>query len=373
MGVYKRGRVYWYKFRWNGELIRASAKTRNQRVAEQIESAEKTRLAKVEAGIEAARPAKQPPLFKSAVKDFIAWSKTHHASKPATTRRYEVSSVALLAYFKDLRLDRIAVDDVEKFIEWRRVQKRKAPAPLLKKNKRATTNIPIKPATVNRELACLKALFNYHARQGVKIDNPVEDVDFLPEEHDAYHVVTREEEGKYLAECSQPLHDIAVIMLETGMRPEEVYRMERKHLHLDKSYYFNPHGKTKAARRRVPLTTRAKELLVELLTELDGHLLFPSPDDHKKPILKINNAHYGALKRTGLKFRVYDLRHTFATRFIEATGDLVSLAAILGHSKLEMVLRYAHPTQQHQQEAVKKMEAHHLRLRQLEELAPAAD
>jgi hypothetical protein len=35
--------------------------------------------------------------------------------------------------------------------------------------------------------------------------------------------------------------------------------------------------------------------------------------------------------------------------------DLVTLAAILGHSRLTMVLRYAHPAEEHQFEAMRKV------------------
>ncbi len=42
-------------------------------------------------------------------------------------------------------------------------------------------------------------------------------------------------------------------------------------------------------------------------------------------------------------FRLYDLRHTWATRAAESGIDLVTLAALLGHSKIQMVLRYAIP------------------------------
>lgn len=37
MAVYKRGEVWWFKFVWNGELVRASTKQGDKRVAEQIE------------------------------------------------------------------------------------------------------------------------------------------------------------------------------------------------------------------------------------------------------------------------------------------------------------------------------------------------
>jgi hypothetical protein len=36
--------------------------------------------------------------------------------------------------------------------------------------------------------------------------------------------------------------------------------------------------------------------------------------------------------------------------------DLVTLAAMLGHSRIKMVLRYAHPTHEHQTQAVQRLE-----------------
>ena len=69
--------------------------------------------------------------------------------------------------------------------------------------------------------------------------------------------------------------------------------------------------------------------------------------------MKLNNAHRGALERAELKpFQLYDCRHTFATRAAEASVDLVTLAAMLGHSRIQMVMRYAHPTEEHQFNAI---------------------
>ena len=51
MSVYKRGRLYWYEFVWRVERIRQPTKQTNKRVAEQMEAAHKTALAKGEVGI----------------------------------------------------------------------------------------------------------------------------------------------------------------------------------------------------------------------------------------------------------------------------------------------------------------------------------
>jgi len=47
-------------------------------------------------------------------------------------------------------------------------------------------------------------------------------------------------------------------------------------------------------------------------------------------------------KRTGIDFHLHLLRHYFATSLIEKGVDLITVAAILGHSKLTTSLIYSH-------------------------------
>jgi integrase len=79
----------------------------------------------------------------------------------------------------------------------------------------------------------------------------------------------------------------------------------------------------------------------------------------ERPLPGIQSAHARALTNSGVAdFRPYDLRHTWATQAAEAEIDLVTLASMLGHSRIQMVMRYAHPTQAHQSSAMKKLEQH---------------
>lgn len=48
----------------------------------------------------------------------------------------------------------------------------------------------------------------------------------------------------------------------------------------------------------------------------------------------------------------------FAHRSQTSGVDLVTLAAMFGHLRTQMVLRYAHPTEEHQFEAMRKVEAY---------------
>lgn len=66
--------------------------------------------------------------------------------------------------------------------------------------------------------------------------------------------------------------------------------------------------------------------------------------------------HFETIKKLELKFRLYDCRHTFASRAVEDGIDLLVLASILGHSNLKMVMRYAHPSEGFKAKAIRKME-----------------
>jgi integrase len=107
----------------------------------------------------------------------------------------------------------------------------------------------------------------------------------------------------------------------------------------------------------VNLTGTAVDVLKWREMEAKGKCLFPHQKDADRPLLKVNNAHQGALRRSKVaQFRLYDLRHTWATRAVMSGVDLVTLAAMLGHSRIQMVLRYAHPTYEHQAQAMRKLE-----------------
>ncbi len=86
MSIYKRGDVYWYKFMWQGKLVRESTKQGNDKVARQMEAAHRTSLAKGEVGIREKKPA--PALTDFLKNDFVPFVKTKHATKPGTAEYY---------------------------------------------------------------------------------------------------------------------------------------------------------------------------------------------------------------------------------------------------------------------------------------------
>ena len=118
-------KYWWYKFTWIGELIRKSTKQTNKRIAEQMEAAHRTALAKGEVGI---RERKRVPILKEfAEQDFLSFVRSTFAAKPKTLAYYENGTNRLLAFeqLASERLGAISTDRVGEYVATRHEAKGK--------------------------------------------------------------------------------------------------------------------------------------------------------------------------------------------------------------------------------------------------------
>jgi integrase len=344
MALYKRpnSKYWWMKFTFDGELVQQSTKVANKRDAATIESAYRTQLALGKIGI--LRQVKAPTFLK-AVEDFLEWSKVEHAEQPKTYERYYYACQALKKYFGLVKVDRIQKKEVENFIVWRSGQSSR-------KTKKLITR-----ETINAELTLLKAVFNRLVDAKVLRSSPAKQTKMLKANERSFHVITAAEEKLYLLACLQPLQDVAIIMLETGMRCGEVYQLRRQDIYLEKGFLKVIKGKTKTSVRNVHLSERAKQVLSYRIKKFFGENLFPKNEqDGNNSTGSLDGLHLETIKNLGFKFRLYDCRHTFASRAVEDGIDLVTLSQILGHNSLRMVMRYAHPSETFKADAIKRME-----------------
>jgi integrase len=336
VSVYKRGGVYWYDFWFRGQRIRESTGLTNKTAAQQAEAIRKAGLAEGRVGIARREPC---PKFEGFVNsDYLPWSEKQHAAHPRTHMRYKTSSHPLNVFFGKLPLDAITTAHVEKFKQVR--------------------SEDVSPAATNRDVAALRFILNYALRKGMIVRNPVNGVRLLPEGPGAMRIVSLEDQRKYLAKANKLLWDVATIMLETGMRPEEVFTIRKENIHLTYGYVFVPTGKTRFARRTIPLTDAAKAILKRRVRAAKGPYVFPHRHDPNKPLTRVKKAHEEALKEAKInpRFRIYDLRHTFGSRSAMAGVDLPTLKELMGHSEISTTLRYVHPTPEHKREALKKLQ-----------------
>ena len=140
------GKIWWFAIEYQRRLYQRSTRLTNKNDAIKAESAFRLALIKGGAGI---ADRKQLPGFREAMADFLKWSENAH--QESSHRRYRVSSVALLHFFKDASLTDVTADEIERFKTARIRQFTTVRAV----GKRKQTDQRIKPATVNRELACL--------------------------------------------------------------------------------------------------------------------------------------------------------------------------------------------------------------------------
>jgi integrase len=343
MAVYKQkeSKFWWYKFTWNGEPIRKSTKQTNKRVAEQIEAARKTALAKGEVGIVEKEPA---PTLKQFSDRFMQAVSVRCAEKPRTVEFYQEKLNRLLEYpaLANAALDAIDEALIERYIQERRKQ--------------------VAPGTVNRQLATL--------RRALRLAHEWKVIDRLPKirllqgERTREFVLSREQEPVYLKAAPEPLKDLALLMLDTGLRDGEALALKWPDVHLRpaptaKFGYLQVHkGKSPKARRTVSLTARVRSMLAARSKKSSSEFAFPGRKG--KPILVTSLDHQHAKVRELLKmpedFVVHSLRHTMLTRLGLLGVDAFTIMKIAGHSSITISQRYVHPSPESVERAFEKLE-----------------
>jgi integrase len=343
MSVFKRdgSPFYQYDFVFMGRRFWGSTKLRNRKAAERYENKMRERLAQSRGGILDPEP---PPLFAGFASEFL--SRTKAELRPKAWKRYQVSLKSLRPWFDSKRLDEIRADEIERFKQAR-----------LQKGRSAST--------VNRDLACLRRILSFALRLDLLPTTPfvAKKVRFL-KERGRERILTFEEERRYLKAARNPLRDVATLILEMGLRPEEACSIRRENAHLASvpAFLHVPGGKTKNAKRDVAVTERARQILRRRLLQAKGDCIFPARVgrgfDWSRPMGELHPAHYQALEDSKIlpPFQIYDLRHTYGTRAIESGTDPLTLMRLMGHQDLKTTMRYVHLSKRHLVEAQVRIE-----------------
>ena len=119
---------------------------------------------------------------------------------------------------------------------------------------------------------------------------------------------------------------------------------------------------TKTEPRTVPLTNSVVKALQEInKMKGDNDFVFLNEEGKSEqarniPSSRFRTAFNKARARAELpELHMHDLRHTAASHLLMAGTDIRTLAAILGHSTLQMVLRYTHLLDEHKLDAVDRI------------------
>jgi integrase len=337
MSLYKRGGVYWYKFKYGGVIIRESTGLANKELARIAERNRHTELEKSAAGI----VSRKKPIMFSLAGD--AWLKAKSATgdwAPKTAIIEGTNLEHLKGVFGSHLLTDITHLDVAAY--WRRRQNDEASA-----------------KTISNELGTLRAilLFHDHDSQWASIRKKVK----LKKAQKIGRVITADEEGELLAECrksrSRSLPVAVTLALQTCMRHKELRLLRWRQIDFGRGIITVGKSKTEAGtNREIPMTAHAKQVLEfwagNFPERKPNHYVFPAEqyggkgkDEHfgfsgacvystdpTQPIGTWKEAWEAAKLRAGVECRFHDLRHTAITHLLEAGVNMNDVADIAGWS-----------------------------------------
>ena len=302
----------------------------------------KIRLERLDEKLGFSRPKTLEPVpFESFADEFLEiYSKQNKRS----WKRDELSLKNLKRYFQGKALQDIGPEHVERFKAQRKTD--------TVERFKATKKTPISPTTINRELACLKTLFNKAVEWGRIEKNTVRAVKKFKEDNARERILTADEARRLIENSSDSIRPVLIIALNTGMRRNEILSLKWPNVDLLRGYIFIEDSKSGKS-RKVPMNSAVSNAFMGLPHVSD--FVFFNPET-KAAVKDIKTAFKAACRRadiTGL--RLHDLRHTAATKMIEAGVDLVTVSKILGHASIQMTMRYAHPTPENMKRAVDKL------------------
>lgn len=317
MSLYQRGSIYWIRFTApGGREIRETAQTTHRRQAQEYHDQRKAecwRIAKL-----GERPRHTWP------EAVVRWIEEHPDRK---SLRNVLNALRLAdAVLGKQSIDAISRDDLALFVRQRRAS-------------------GAKNSTINAQMASILAVLHAAKHWGWIPSAP--SMRRLPDAERRIRWLTREEADRVLTELPARQAAMMRLALATGLREQNVCRLEWKQLDLERrvGWFYGDQLKNGKA-LAIPLNAEA---VIVLREQWGQHLRWVFPTIHGHPARNANTVTWrNALRRAGIEnFRWHDLRHTWASWHVQAGTPLPVLKELGGWSSLEMVLRYAHLGAEH--------------------------
>lgn len=300
MGIYRTRSGNWgYSLQRNGKRIRITVGTRAE-----AESAFAAAYSLYEEGTVTLYPWMGEVIKRS------AGTRTRN-----TILSYANSFAILKRELPDLPLDMISPDLVRQCIK-KRLGK-------------------VSPATVNRELNFLSRCYTLAQADGITRHNPTKGLKLLEDGH-RIRYLSVQEIRQLLDACTDPMKGIIEVALYTGMRKNEVLSLCWRDLDGSVAHVHRKWGKGKTQAIRLPIQA------------IDAARRQPQVAERIFPYTNIRKPFQKAVTAAGLlDVDFHTLRHTFASQAVMSGMPLRVLQELLGHRRLDMVLRYAHLGESH--------------------------
>src|ERR1051325_5719021 len=263
---------------------------------------------------------------------YLPWAKANKR----TWRNDEIIANQWAELFKGKALREVSALAIEK---WKRDRAQTI-------TRRGTTR---SPASVNMELAVLSRIFALAVELEQAASNPCRKVRKLRVDNQRNRYLSADEEMRLMAQLKgrrKHLYPLVALALGKGMRRGELLNLSWRNVDFLRGVIHVVN--TKSARDRIiPMSQRVRELLIEQRETQEGDLVFASRRIAKRRagegLVDVKKAFTVACSEAGIEdFHFHDLRHTFATRLGDAGCNVTTIARLLGHSNIQMSMRYTH-------------------------------
>lgn len=315
----KKGSIWYLDYGVDGHRVRKRI-GRSKRLAQLAIADIEVKIERREIGFAA-----KDKRLSDFIREYLAYAKGNKAQKS-----YE-RDVLTLRHFKEfLKGDRLASVTPSQ-LETYKARRREQGA---------------KPATLNRELNTIKAMFNKAAAWGVLSKNPAQSVKKLREPKRQVRFLSKEEVRSLLKAANSRLSPMIEAFLHLGLRRDELVHLSWADLDFKRQLVAVQakdgwHPKDYEV-RHIPMSDRLIELLEAVPRGKSPYVFHTrSGGSHHGNVLSRD---FRKLTRScGLKgVSIHTLRHTFASHLIMSGADLYTVQKLLGHSSIKTTEIYAH-------------------------------
>jgi integrase len=330
MTLFKRGRYWWTGFYVDGRRFQQSTGTGNRRQAETVEQKLKGEMNLRSFDIAVVDPA---ITVEAVAAQFI---------KHTSPGGFHVGRIRFLnVFFGTMPVRAVTRNTVAEYRQARRIEKPK-----------------LKDSSLNRDVGVLRRVLYWALEQGLITANPLARISMVRERRVKKPILSLAHEHLILATAKPHLRELVIAAVDTGMRRGELFKQVWEDVDLTHNVLFVTRSKTaEGDGREIPLTYRLKDLLQHKAKGLDS--VSGSVFTYQgNPIGDFKRSWKTAQRdaKLPLHYRFHDLRHTFATRLMEAGVVQDIRMALMGHEPRTVHWGYTHVDLAAKREAIKKLE-----------------
>jgi integrase len=271
------------------------------------------------------RPVGERKTFREMMEKYMTEYSCHNKTPKSYTRDKSLSA-HLLRYFESFPVSELSPKLVSRY----KVSRRQEWA---------------KPKTINNELVLMNHALNMCVKdwEWLKV-NPVDKVSKEKVNNKIDRWLRPDEENRLLAASAQWLKEIVIFAMSTGLRQSEILDLKWDQVDLFRKTLYIAEQKNKE-KDVLPLSGKAMEILKarSSVRQLhDGHVFYNQNGGRINARNLIRAFRNVCDKAEVERFRFHDLRHTFATRLVQAGVDLYTVQKLGRWKSISMVERYAH-------------------------------